>query len=88
MVADHDEIDLNPGFSKTQLLKLARWNMPYGKYAGRVLLDLPEAYLLWFAERGFPEGELGELLQLCLQLKIDGSEALLQRLKLNSNESL
>lgn len=50
-------------FEKTHLLKLARMKMPFGKYAGRILIDLPEPYLLWFQKQGFPEGELGELLE-------------------------
>ena len=53
---------------KENVLKLVRIKMPFGKYAGRVLIDLPEEYLLWFDKKGFPEGELGELLKLCLAL--------------------
>ena len=41
------------------LLKIANTKMPFGKYAGRELIDLPEEYLLWFAQKGFPRGELG-----------------------------
>lgn len=55
--------------------------MPYGKYAGRVLLDLPEEYLLWLDKKGWPKGELGELLQLLLMIKTDGSEGVLNRLR-------
>ena len=47
-----------------QLPKLANMKMPFGKYAGRALIDLPEEYLLWFAQKGFPNGELGELMTL------------------------
>lgn len=46
-------------FEKTHLIKLAQMKMPFGKYAGRALIDLPEPYLLWFQKQGFPEGELG-----------------------------
>ncbi|MEF1173028.1 DUF3820 family protein, partial [Vibrio sinaloensis] len=49
---------------KENLLKLARVQMPFGKYSGRVLIDLPEEYLLWFDKKGFPQGELGDLLKL------------------------
>lgn len=67
---------------KENLLKLARMKMPYGKYAGRVLIDLPEEYLLWFARKeAFPDGELGELMQLCLALKVEGLDSVVKPLK-------
>jgi uncharacterized protein (DUF3820 family) len=69
------------GFSKTDLLKLARWQMPFGKYAGRALVDLPEEYLFWFQKNEFPKGELGDLMKLCLELKIEGLDGLLKPLK-------
>ena len=46
------------------LEKLVSWKMPFGKHAGTVLADLPGNYLAWFAREGFPEGELGQLLEL------------------------
>lgn len=46
------------------LEKLFSWKMPFGKYAGTILVDLPGNYLAWFAREGFPEGELGQLLEL------------------------
>ncbi|MFT4634385.1 MAG: hypothetical protein ACI854_000386 [Arenicella sp.] len=69
------------GFSKADLIKLARWQMPFGKYAGRVLVDLPEEYLFWFQRSEFPKGELGELMKLCLELKIEGLDTLIKPLK-------
>ncbi|NGN98807.1 hypothetical protein G5S52_14490 [Grimontia sp. S25] len=66
---------------KENMLKLARMKMPFGKYAGRVLIDLPEEYLLWFDKQGFPKGELGQLLALCLALKIEGLDAVVKPLK-------
>ena len=66
---------------KQNLLKLARMQMPFGKYAGRALIDLPDEYLLWFEKKGFPEGELGQLLQLCLALKIEGLDSVVKPLK-------
>lgn len=67
---------------KESLIKLARMKMPFGKYAGRVLIDLPEAYLLWFQNKaGWPEGELGQLLQLCLALKVEGLDSVVKPLK-------
>lgn len=66
---------------KENMLKLARMKMPFGKYAGRVLIDLPEEYLLWFEKQGFPKGELGQLLALCLALKIEGLDVVVKPLK-------
>ncbi|MFT4633641.1 MAG: hypothetical protein ACI8PP_000964 [Candidatus Pseudothioglobus sp.] len=65
-------------FEKDDLVKIAGWHMPFGKYKGQSLLDLPEAYLLWFVDRGFPQGELGRLMQLSLEIKINGAEGLLE----------
>jgi uncharacterized protein len=67
---------------KQNLLKLAHMKMPFGKYAGRILIDLPEEYLLWFERKSeYPEGELGDLMQLCLALKIEGLDSLVKPLK-------
>ena len=55
--------------------------MPFGKYAGRMLIDLPEPYLLWFSDKGFPEGQIGKLMQLTLEIKINGLEYLIEPLK-------
>jgi uncharacterized protein (DUF3820 family) len=65
----------------TALIKLANTPMPFGKYQGRLLMDLPLAYLLWFARTGFPHGELGQLLQLMLEINQNGSKGLLIPLK-------
>ncbi|UNM96786.1 DUF3820 family protein [Ignatzschineria rhizosphaerae] len=69
--------------SKENLLKLATIKMPFGRYAGRYLIDLPEEYLLWFtrADKGFPKGELGQLMELALMLKVDGLDGLVKPLK-------
>lgn len=65
----------------TQLLKVARTRMPFGRYAGRLLVDLPEPYVVWFAQQGFPRGELGQLLGLVYEIKVNGLEHLLEPLK-------
>lgn len=72
---------------KEQILQLVEYKMPFGKYAGRLLIDLPEEYLLWFANKSeFPSGELGELMQLCLALKIEGLDEVIKPLKSNDNQ--
>ena len=63
------------------LLKLARMRMPFGKYQGTLLVDLPEAYVVWFAREGFPEGELGEMLAIVHEVKINGLEHLFDPLR-------
>lgn len=55
--------------------------MPFGKYGGRLIIDLPEEYLLWFSKKGFPENELGLLLALALEIKINGQEYLIDPLR-------
>ena len=64
------------------LLKLAQATMPYGKYAGYRLVDLPEAYVIWHSRKGFPKGELGELLSTVYEIKINGLEYLFNSLKI------
>ncbi|GMG86669.1 DUF3820 family protein [Biformimicrobium ophioploci] len=67
------------------LKALATMKMPFGKYAGRVLIDLPEEYLLWFARKGeFPNGRLGELMALALEIRMEGLEGLIKPLKRSS----
>ncbi len=78
---DNNDAYAHLGFSKADLLKLAQWQMPFGKYAGRALIDLPEEYLFWFQKNEFPKGELGDLMKLCLELKIEGLDGLLKPLK-------
>ncbi len=67
--------------AQQDLIDLASWKMPYGKYSGSVLIDLPEEYLLWFNQKGWPEGRLGYLLQVCLEIKVDGSEGVVKAIK-------
>lgn len=62
------------------LPKLVRVRMPYGKYQGRLIADLPGAYLAWFARTGFPPGELGRLLALMLEIDHNGLSKLLDPL--------
>lgn len=63
------------------LIELANYRMPYGKYKGRYLVALPEAYLTWFSRKGFPEGKLGLLLQQMHEIKVNGLEPLIYKLQ-------
>ncbi|NQT92782.1 MAG: DUF3820 family protein [Lentisphaerae bacterium] len=55
--------------------------MPFGKYEGRRLVDLPEAYVVWFAQQGFPKGKLGQMLGAVYEIKVSGLEYLFDPLK-------
>ncbi len=68
-------------YKKEDLIKLAEWKMPFGRFSGMSLIDLPDEYLFWFQKNGFPEGELGELMAFCLELKIEGLDLLIKPLK-------
>jgi hypothetical protein len=63
------------------LTKLVTISMPYGKHKGRLLADLPGNYLNWFARVGFPNGELGRLLQLMQEIDHNGLSDLLKPLR-------
>lgn len=63
------------------LQKLVTMRMPYGKYQGHLIGDLPGAYLAWFARKGFPAGTLGQLLALSLELDHNGLRGLLDPLR-------
>nr|WP_272873635.1 DUF3820 family protein [Candidatus Accumulibacter phosphatis] len=60
---------------------LLTWSMPYGKYKGRLIADLPGNYLNWFAREGFPPGKLGQLLALMHELDHNGLSGLLDPLR-------
>jgi uncharacterized protein (DUF3820 family) len=57
-------------------IKLSKAVMPFGKYAGRRLVDLPEAYVVWFRQQGLPKGELGRMLETVYTIKANGLEYL------------
>ncbi|MCK5156361.1 MAG: DUF3820 family protein [Spirochaetales bacterium] len=71
------KIDANQEF----LLELANTKMPFGKYAGRYLVDLPETYVLWFKEKGYPQGKLGLMMELLMEIKLNGLEGLIRPLR-------
>lgn len=65
-----------------QLLKeLVTMRMPFGKYKGRLICDLPESYLIWFHQEGWPPGKLGQLIATLYEIKLNGLEYLLLPLK-------
>ncbi len=63
------------------LLKLSRYKMPFGKFKGSLLIDLPEPYVVWFAGEGFPDNELGKLLGIVHTIKVNGLEYLFKPLR-------
>ncbi len=65
-----------------ELLKdLVTMRMPFGKYKGYFMCDLPESYLVWFHSKGFPPGKLGEMIATLYEIKLNGLEYLLKAIK-------
>ena len=64
------------------LLSVVKTQMPYGKYKGRLIADLPENYLLWCSQKdAFPKGKLGDQMRTVLEIKINGLDDILHNLK-------
>lgn len=68
---------------RTFLIKLAHTKMPFGKYKDRYLIDLPEHYVVWYHNKGFPKGKLGEMLETVYTLKLNGLEELVRNIQRN-----
>jgi uncharacterized protein (DUF3820 family) len=66
--------------SGAELAELANARMPFGKYAGSLLIDLPETYVLWFKGKGYPSGKIGDQLRAIEEIKVNGLEFLLRPL--------
>lgn len=66
------------GFDREDLLKLATWEMPFGRFNGTILIELPEEYLFWFVDKGFPDGKLGFLMKLALEIKANGADGVVR----------
>ena len=66
---------------KQKLLELAHYKMPFGKFKDTYLVDLPLPYLVWFRQKGFPKGKLGEYLNTMLDIKDNGLEPLIRKIQ-------
>ncbi|CAZ94627.1 Conserved hypothetical protein [Zobellia galactanivorans] len=72
---------MNVAPDREKLLELAHYRMPFGKFKGRYLVNLPEPYLIWYQQKGFPEGKLGNLLKSMLEIKVNGLEPLIRKIQ-------
>ncbi|WP_353779296.1 DUF3820 family protein [Winogradskyella sp. 3972H.M.0a.05] len=66
---------------KEKLIELAHYKMPFGKYKNEYLIDIPEYYYTWFKQKGFPNGKLGLMMQQIYEIKINGLDELIQKIK-------
>ena len=71
----------NKMLDPTLLLDLVKMQMPYGKYKGYLICNIPESYLLWYKDKGFPKGKLGDLMATMFEIRVNGLEYLLTPLK-------
>lgn len=70
------------GIKPEQLLDIVKTKMPFGKYKGVYLCDLPDSYLEWFLKKGgFPKGKLGSLMATVYEIKLNGLQELIRSLK-------
>jgi uncharacterized protein (DUF3820 family) len=65
------------------LIDLAKMRMPFGKYKGTFLIDLPEHYIVWYRTKGFPAGNLGKQMGLVYELQLNGLEDLVRKIQKN-----
>lgn len=72
---------MNSQAHKDFLIKLAHTKMPFGKYKDRYLIDLPEYYIVWYHNKGFPKGTLGAQMQTVYELKLNGLEYLVRNIQ-------
>ena len=76
-------MNIDKQLAHDDLQKLASYRMPFGKHAGQLLIDLPEPYVVWFHNKGFPNGELGRMLGITYEIKVNGLEDLFKPLTNN-----
>ena len=72
---------MTEGINPQILKEICVEKMPFGKYEGWYLIDIPEYYIVWYRNKGFPKGVLGEQLQLIYELKANGLEDLIWNIK-------
>jgi len=72
---------MKENIAQNDLMKIATMSMPFGKYKGTKLIDLPEPYVVWFYGQGLPPGEIGKLLGLLYEIKLNGLEDLVSPLR-------
>jgi uncharacterized protein (DUF3820 family) len=70
---------LNP--NPENLIELAHYKMPFGKYKNFDLIDIPEYYYVWFKQKGFPEGKLGAMMEQMYEIKLNGLEELIYNIR-------
>ncbi|WP_435263889.1 DUF3820 family protein [Tenacibaculum sp. nBUS_03] len=66
---------------KQFLIDTANMKMPFGKYKGTFLIDIPEYYLVWYKNKGFPAGKLGKMMALVYELQLNGLEDILKKIR-------
>ena len=71
----------NPVPDPRVLMEIVEMRMPFGRYKGQRLSDLPEPYLVWFSQQGFPKGKLGQLMETVYVIKLNGLNHILAELK-------
>jgi uncharacterized protein len=74
-----NEIKIDSEKNRQKMRRLAEYRMPFGKYKNVRLVDLPEPYVVWFSQKGFPAGELGEMLSIVHEIKVNGLEHLFKK---------
>ncbi len=69
------------------MIELAFTKMPFGKYQGRYLSDIPEPYYVWFKQKGFPQNKLGRMLEEMYEIKLNGLEHIFRKIRQSSPQA-